>query len=295
MNESYWFIGYSSKNEKIVSQIVEIIKSCKITYWKAPEMIPAGSNYAHEIPNAIKNCDIFLFIISQESQNSIWAEKELDMAISNKKNIIPLKIDDVPLNDSFLFYLNNVQIINVDVSKDGIISANEQQKLHALFMKDTVPSASQNPTTPVSTATPTPVSTVAPTPVPAAAPTPPKAFSKIDTRTNAFRINKIPMQCERCGSTLEHVDLGTYRCMNCNVDYYDDAQKVKNYIRDNGPAPGFIIARNTGVSKQAVEFFLNGNLDHDNFYIDQQASRTNLSTGSGWHSNYRANHPRRFT
>ena len=83
------------------------------------------------------------------------------------------------------------------------------------------------------------------------------------------------MQCERCGSTLEHVDVGTYRCMNCNVDYYDDAQKVRNYIRDNGPAPGFIIARNTGVSKQAVEFFLNGNLDEmiDNLIATDRAER----------------------
>lgn len=279
MNESYWFIGYSSKNEKIVAQIVEIIKSCGITYWKAPEMIPAGSNYAHEIPNAIKNCNVFLFIISQESQNSIWAEKELDMAITNKKKIIPLKIDDTPLNDAFLFYLNNVQIINVHISKDGILSTNEQQKLYAHFMEDKVPLTLQNPNTPVS----------------AVAPTPAKTFSKIDTRTNAFRINKIPMQCERCGSALEHVDVGTYRCINCNTDHYDDAQKVRNYIRDNGPAPGFVIARNTGVSKQAVEFFLNGNLDHDNFYIDQQPSRTSISTSGGWHSNYGSSHPRRFS
>ena len=45
MKESV-FISYSSKDSKIVEKIVAMLKEAGISYWKAPEMIPAGSNYA---------------------------------------------------------------------------------------------------------------------------------------------------------------------------------------------------------------------------------------------------------
>ena len=76
LEKDYWFISHCSKDIQIVDQIVNILKSCNIPYWKAPEMIPSGSNYAREIPNALKNCGIFLFVVSEAAQNSIWVEKD---------------------------------------------------------------------------------------------------------------------------------------------------------------------------------------------------------------------------
>ena len=61
LGKNYWFVSHCSKDVYVVNQLVNILKTCNISYWKAPEMIPAGSNYAREIPNALKNCDIFLF------------------------------------------------------------------------------------------------------------------------------------------------------------------------------------------------------------------------------------------
>ena len=40
MKESV-FISYSSKDSKIVEKIVAMLKEAGISYWKAPEMIPA--------------------------------------------------------------------------------------------------------------------------------------------------------------------------------------------------------------------------------------------------------------
>ena len=48
--KDYWFISYCSKDSQIVDILVEILRGCGISYWKAPEMIPADSNYAKEIP-----------------------------------------------------------------------------------------------------------------------------------------------------------------------------------------------------------------------------------------------------
>ena len=105
------FISYSSKNKELVHKIVRVLEHIGVSYWKAPDMIPVGSNYAREIPRAIRECDLFLLILTKESQESVWVEKEVDSAICYKKNIVPFKIDDTPMNDTFSFYLNNVQMI----------------------------------------------------------------------------------------------------------------------------------------------------------------------------------------
>ena len=69
----------------------------------APYSIPPGSDYGSEIPPAIKNCDVFVLVLSYASQDSVWVPKEVDMALSNRKPIIPVHIDNSDINDSFDF------------------------------------------------------------------------------------------------------------------------------------------------------------------------------------------------
>ena len=69
------FISYSSKNNTEVCEITKMFDKYGISYWKAPEMISAGSNYAREIPRVITECPVFLLVISNDSQQSVWVEK----------------------------------------------------------------------------------------------------------------------------------------------------------------------------------------------------------------------------
>ena len=257
MNEKgYWFISHCSKDIKIVEQIVNVVKDCGIPYWKAPEMIPAGSNYAKEIPKALKNCSIFLFIVSEAAQNSVWIEKELDSAVNARKKIIPVRIDDTPLSDMYTFYMNNIQMIDVQVQADGKI-ANDSLKMLAMKFKESTPKPNviNNTVLENKKIRPSSVSIENYDNVKKMDAREEIERRRIDNRTNAFRINKIPTFCEQCNMKLEYVDVGTYRCPSCNIDYYDDYKKIKNFIRDNGPAPAYMIARSTGVSKETIEHF----------------------------------------
>ena len=111
MKQPYVFISYSSIDAEYVDRLADFLSGQGIQYWRAPQMIPAGSNYAREIPDAIKNCEVFLIVFSKNSQSSIWVEKEIDSAVRYRRNILPVCIDGEPLNDMFRFYLNNVQMI----------------------------------------------------------------------------------------------------------------------------------------------------------------------------------------
>ncbi len=80
-----------------------------ISCWMAPNSIPTGSNYAMEIPKAIRGCSVFVVLLSQRAQQSKWVCKELDRAINNGKVIVPVMLEKCPLHDPFDFYLTDVQ------------------------------------------------------------------------------------------------------------------------------------------------------------------------------------------
>lgn len=80
--------------------------------WMAPDSIPAGGDYASAIPKAIKECDIFLLVLSKAAQGSKWVPKELDVAITFGRTIIPFQIDPEALTEEFNFRLTNVQRID---------------------------------------------------------------------------------------------------------------------------------------------------------------------------------------
>lgn len=136
------FISYSSKDGEYVSKIINELERIGAPYWKAPEMIPAGSSYAKEIPPAIRSCSLFLLVLSPDSQNSIWVEKEIDSAICSRKMIIPLQIRTVRLNDTFQFYLNNVQMVScVDSEKRAFDELRRQIYQVMPSLKDKKPAA----------------------------------------------------------------------------------------------------------------------------------------------------------
>lgn len=129
------FISYSSLDSQAVDRVIRLLEQMQISYWKAPEMIPAGSSYAREIPQAIRDCTIFLLIVSQASQDSVWVEKEIDTAIHYRRTILPLKIDDEPMNDMFYFYLNNVQAISYHNNAAAAFQALEKRLKYLLADK----------------------------------------------------------------------------------------------------------------------------------------------------------------
>lgn len=79
--------------------------------------IPGGSSYAVEIPRAIKDCKVFVVVLSERTQTSKWVPRELDQAINENKIIMPFMVENCRLKDDFNFYLTNVQRYNAYESK----------------------------------------------------------------------------------------------------------------------------------------------------------------------------------
>ncbi|MGN0485421.1 MAG: hypothetical protein ACI4HI_17925 [Lachnospiraceae bacterium] len=73
----------------------------------------------------------------------------------------------------------------------------------------------------------------------------------------AARIDwKKPKNCEICGGKMDYVSVGEYRCKVCGHVVLDDYGKVRKFLEKNGPSPSIVIAKETGVELEIIEFFL---------------------------------------
>jgi len=109
MSSAKVFISYKSDEFATADWVRQTLEDHGISCWMAPACIPGGSNYAREIPQAIRACRVFVLILSAKSQTSQWVPKEVDQAINMQKTIMPFMLENCELRDDFNFYLSNVQ------------------------------------------------------------------------------------------------------------------------------------------------------------------------------------------
>lgn len=138
----YAFISYSSKNQEAADAMRNLFRKHSIDSWMAPYDIPAGSEYAEVLYDALVNCSCLVLMLTDVSQNSQWVKKEVNIAISNGKAVIPVKLEDVELNSSMKLYLNDQQIVPVRVVEE---SAPDMQKVLTSVLAHTGRSASAEP------------------------------------------------------------------------------------------------------------------------------------------------------
>lgn len=116
----YAFISYSSQNQKMADAVRLLFIEKEITCWMAPYDIPAGSKYAYVINDALENCACLVLLLSRASQESQFVEREVERAISYKKPIVPIQLEEMKLNSGFKFYLGESQIIALpDIQMDS--------------------------------------------------------------------------------------------------------------------------------------------------------------------------------
>lgn len=99
------FISYSRANlEKVKSIKAEIERSTGVRCWMDLEGIESGvPRFTRSIIEGIKQCQIFLFMCSAQSQSSEFALRELNFADKRCPHIIIVHIDAFQMNEEFEF------------------------------------------------------------------------------------------------------------------------------------------------------------------------------------------------
>ena len=77
-----------------------------VSCWISQRDIPPGADFALEIQKAITNCEYYVILLSKAAQDSPYVMLELHQAFNQKKEIIPVLLENFDLNEKASFYLD---------------------------------------------------------------------------------------------------------------------------------------------------------------------------------------------
>jgi hypothetical protein len=93
------FISYSSKDKDFADRLYADLQNKGVRCWFAPEHMKIGDKIRPRIDESIRLYDKLLIILSEQSVNSDWVEKEVETAMEKERKekrivLFPIRLDD---------------------------------------------------------------------------------------------------------------------------------------------------------------------------------------------------------
>lgn len=111
--KSQAFISHASEDVTTAIELSEAMEESGVSCWMAPRDIPPGGKYDEEIVDAIEKSFIIVVLISDNSNNSPHVKRELEIASSAEKEIIPIRIQDVEIGKKIRYFVSGYQILDI--------------------------------------------------------------------------------------------------------------------------------------------------------------------------------------
>ncbi|MHA2393002.1 MAG: toll/interleukin-1 receptor domain-containing protein [Promethearchaeota archaeon] len=110
------FISYAKENEDIAGSICKALENEDIKCWIAPRDILPGISYPKAIITAIKSSNKIVLVLSKYSNRSKHVLRELERALINDIQIVPIKIEDVVLSEEMEYFIGTTQWLDATSS-----------------------------------------------------------------------------------------------------------------------------------------------------------------------------------
>lgn len=138
------FISYSQKDYYDVDgdiikgnaadKIMTTLNRAGIDYWIDLERLKVGTAYAVDITENIRDCEVFLYLASHNSNESDWTLREISLAKELGKRILPVRLDHSDYSDGVRLYMAPIQYIDWK-------NAGEKEALNRIVAKILDPAA----------------------------------------------------------------------------------------------------------------------------------------------------------
>lgn len=92
------FMSYSRKDEDKAEKIINALKNHRVVTWVDKQDVPKGEIIESTLFQGIEKSTVFLFLISPDSVESEWCQKEIKHATKNAKRILPVYIQATDAN-----------------------------------------------------------------------------------------------------------------------------------------------------------------------------------------------------
>ena len=111
------FISHAKTDQKKVQEIVGALEQRGFKCWVAPRDVRPGHSYGDEIIRGIERSRCFILALSKASNELPFVAREVERAISKRKPIFPIRIEDVEPSSSLELFISSTQWI--DAFSDG--------------------------------------------------------------------------------------------------------------------------------------------------------------------------------
>lgn len=112
MKKPFVFISYASKEADSANLVYSYLEGNGINCWISSRNIQGGESFASQIVDAIHECSAFVMIASEASNYSVHVSNELSLALSERKKIIPFRIQSFTLSKNNTYFLQQAQWID---------------------------------------------------------------------------------------------------------------------------------------------------------------------------------------
>ena len=99
------FISYAASDKAVADAVCSTLEAEHMKCWMAPRDVTPGESYAQALVNAIHAARVFVLVFSSATNQSHQVERELDMAVTSRLPMIPLRVEDVLPRESIEYYL----------------------------------------------------------------------------------------------------------------------------------------------------------------------------------------------
>ena len=99
------FVSYSSPDAAKANLIREALEDHDISCWIAPRDLCAGTQWGAGIVQAIQACEAVVVVFSDAANRSPQVAREMELAVSNRKPLIPIRVADAMPTDDMQYFL----------------------------------------------------------------------------------------------------------------------------------------------------------------------------------------------
>jgi serine/threonine protein kinase len=106
------FISHATADKATAENLCQLLEKSGVDCWIAPRDVPLGANWAEAIVRAIEHAPTTLLLLSASANASVHVANEIERAISKRKNVVTIRLEDVKPAEKLELHLADTQWLN---------------------------------------------------------------------------------------------------------------------------------------------------------------------------------------